>query len=367
MKVRAQKKGSIVFNRLRQTWNYLWVENGRRKSRKLGTLAELPTRAAAEKKAEITRRDVRLQAERAIPTVNKLIEAYRVERMPERFSTRYGYEAWIKNHILPHWGEMPITAVQPRETELWLRSLELAPKSRVHIRGVLHQLWEFAQWRGDVPAQRNPMELVTIKGATKRRKPHSLTEDEFRKFVAQLDGPVRMVALLCVSFGLRISECLALKFGDVDWLNSTIEIKRGIVRQRVGPVKTNESERQMAVDPQLLAQLKNWKQATEFGADTDWIFASPFKLGRLPISYPNVWLRFRAAAKAAQIPQFGTHSLRHTYRSFLDAVGTPIATQQRLMRHTDIRTTMNVYGDVVTNEMATAHSKVVQMVLPKAN
>ena len=50
---------------------------------------------------------------------------------------------------------------------------------------------------------------------------------------------------------------------------------------------------------------------------------------------------------------------RHTYRSWLDAVGTPIAVQQKLMRHANIRTTMNVYGDVVTGEMAQAHSKVV--------
>jgi len=62
-----------------------------------------------------------------------------------------------------------------------------------------------------------------------------------------------------------------------------------------------------------------------------------------------------------------THALRHTYRSWLDAVGTPIAVQQKLMRHADIRTTMNVYGDVVTDEMAQAHSKVVRLVLSKAN
>jgi integrase len=32
--------------------------------------------------------------------------------------------------------------------------------------------------------------------------------------------------------------------------------------------------------------------------------------------------------------------------------------QQKLMRHADIRTTMNLYGDVVTDEMAQANSKV---------
>jgi len=55
--------------------------------------------------------------------------------------------------------------------------------------------------------------------------------------------------------------------------------------------------------------------------------------------------------------------MRHTYRSWLDAVGTPVVVQQKLMRHADIRTTMNIYGDVVTDEMPQAHSKVVGLAL----
>jgi integrase len=38
---------------------------------------------------------------------------------------------------------------------------------------------------------------------------------------------------------------------------------------------------------------------------------------------------------------------------------------QKLMRHSDIRTTLNVYGDVVTDEMAQAHSKVVRLAIPR--
>jgi integrase len=56
---------------------------------------------------------------------------------------------------------------------------------------------------------------------------------------------------------------------------------------------------------------------------------------------------------------------RHSYRSWLDAVGTPMAVQQKLMRHASITTTMNIYGDVVTDEMAEAHSKVVHLALSK--
>ena len=50
----------------------------------------------------------------------------------------------------------------------------------------------------------------------------------------------------------------------------------------------------------------------------------------------------------------------------MDAAGTGIAVQQKLMRHSDIQATMNVYGDV-TDEMRQAHAKVVRMALPRAN
>ncbi|HYL11719.1 MAG TPA: hypothetical protein VEV41_01695 [Terriglobales bacterium] len=49
---------------------------------------------------------------------------------------------------------------------------------------------------------------------------------------------------------------------------------------------------------------------------------------------------------------------RHKYRSWLDAVGTPLAVQQKAMRHSDIRTTMNIYGDVVDGRIDQALEKV---------
>jgi len=42
--------------------------------------------------------------------------------------------------------------------------------------------------------------------------------------------------------------------------------------------------------------------------------------------------------------------------------GTPVGVQQKLMRHTDVRTTMR-YGDAFTSEMAEAHGKVVGLAL----
>jgi integrase len=158
-----------------------------------------------------------------------------------------------------------------------------------------------------------------------------------------------------------------LRWADVDWLNGSLTVERGIVMQVVGDVKTTESRRQISVDSILIAVLATWRQSTQFSAATDWIFASPTQLGRLPWSYPWVWRVFQNAATDAGVGKLGTHTMRHSYRSWLDAAGTSIAVQQRLMRHADIRTTMNTYGDVVTSEMAQANSKVAGMALTDRN
>ncbi|HEX4154039.1 MAG TPA: tyrosine-type recombinase/integrase [Acidobacteriaceae bacterium] len=101
--------------------------------------------------------------------------------------------------------------------------------------------------------------------------------------------------------------------------------------------------------------------STAFGEPEDWVFASPIRAGRLPYSYTGVCVELQRAATAAKIGRIGTHTFRHTYRSWLDAVGTSVAVQQKLMRHSDIRTTMNIYGDVVTDEMTTAGIRVAQL------
>jgi integrase len=361
-----QRQGSVVLDKRIKTWNFFFWENGKRRSKKIGSLSQYPTKASAWRAAKPLRDAVENKARipNTAPTVSILIEQYRAEKMPQRYSPRYGYDAWLNNHVLPRWGECSIADLQARPVELWLQSLALAPRSRIAIRGLLSILWDFAMWRGDVPTQRNPMELVTIKGATKRmRKPRSLTVEEFQRFARHLDEPFRTMALMCVCFGLRISECLALKWSDVDWLHGTLDVERGIVRQQVGDVKSAYSRKQMSVDPELLEVIKRWKQTTQFSQDTDWVFASPVQLGTLPWSYPWVWRVFQAAASDAGVGKLATHTMRHSYRAWLDAVGTSVAVQQKLMRHADIRTTMNIYGDVVTDEMSRANTKVVGLAL----
>jgi len=63
-------------------------------------------------------------------------------------------------------------------------------------------------------------------------------------------------------------------------------------------------------------------------------------------------------------PRKPLHSTRLSpyFRPYFSRIS---SVQQKLMRHSDIRTTMNIYGDVVTDEMGQAHSKVVGLALSR--
>ena len=71
---------------------------------------------------------------------------------------------------------------------------------------------------------------------------------------------------------------------------------------------------------------------------------------------------FQKAAAAAGIGKLATHTMRHTFQSWLDAVGTPVGVQQKLMRHVDVRSTMQ-YGDAFTEDMAAASGKIASLAL----
>ena len=363
MRVQRHAIGSVRFDRRRRTWNYLWYEAGKRRSKLIGTKQEYPTKAAAWKAVE--RLDVGQPQPQIGDTVRSVIARYETERMPSRHSTARVYRSFLNNHILPIWGDTPIRDVQPRPVELWLRQLPLSPKSKTHVRSLMHGLVEFAMWAGLLDISRNPISLVQNNGATRRtRKARSLTVEQFHALLKELHEPFATMALLCVCLGLRISEALALRWADLDWLGSRLSIRRGIVEQIVDDVKTEGSAKTFVLAGELLDRLKSWKQVSQFSGVEDWIFASPLKLGRLPYSYTGVWRELERAAGAAGIGHVGTHAFRHTYRSWLDAVGTPVAVQQKMMRHADIRTTFNIYGDVVTDEMTTASGKVAQLAFP---
>jgi integrase len=359
--------GSLCFDTRRGQWQYFWYNDaGKRRSKMIGTRVEFPTKASAWAAIEnANRKPMQTENQQCVVTIAELAERYEKEKIPTRHSTNRVYRSFIRTNILPRWGSTAASKVQPREVELWLRGIDRAPKTRGHIRNILHSVLKYGQWAGLLPLGTNPLSLVTVTGISKRqRKQPSLTVEQFQGLLAQMRRPFFTMAILATALGLRNSEARAIQWWDIDWLAGTLTIRRSIVEGHVDMPKTEASARVLHLSPALLAELQQWRQQTEFRGDVDWLFASPLKLGRLPYSYTGVWRDLQRAAGAAGLGRIGTHSFRHTCRAWLDSVGTQLTIQSKALGHTSPSQTEK-YGDVVDDRIKTALEKVSALAFSK--
>jgi integrase len=112
-----------------------------------------------------------------------------------------------------------------------------------------------------------------------------------------------------------------LRWQDVNWIGRPINVEHGIANQQFDSVKTEEPRKAMTLDSRLLKALSRWRQESELRDAEDWPFPSPAKLGRLSYSCTGYWRALQTTATAAGLGKLGTHTFRHAYRSWLDAVG----------------------------------------------
>jgi hypothetical protein len=102
------------------------------------------------------------------------------EELPARHSTASRYRCWLRNHIEPKWRNFPIQNIKPLLVEDWLKKLDLAPKSKAHLKTLMHVLFNAAMRWELIPYQHNSMSLVRVKDSSKRLKePKLLTAQEF--------------------------------------------------------------------------------------------------------------------------------------------------------------------------------------------
>ena len=358
------QNGTVQLDKRVNVWYFRWRADGKRKAVRIGTRAEYPTKTKALKASESLKLDINAQRPKTV-SYRAVIEKYMRDEMPIRFSTHAGYTSWINNHILPKWGDYEISDVKPLAVQQWLKGLDLAGKSKVNIRGVMQVVFEYAMKLEFMEAARNPMELVKLRGTRREFEPTILTVEQFHKLLDEVGRePFRTMLLTDMCLGLRCSELLGLKWSDVDWEKLSISVQRAIVAGRVDEVKTRYSKARVPLDPALADVLLSWKRKTEFSKPDDWIWASPFTAGEKPYFGWRVQQHIIAPAGIrAGLGRIGWHTLRHTYRSWLDDTGAPMSVQQELMRHASIQTTMNVYGGAMAEGKRAANSKVVRMAI----
>jgi integrase len=244
-----------------------------------------------------------------------------------------------------------------------MQGLNLARGSRAKIRNVFSVLFNHA-CRHEL-FDRNPIRFVR-QSAKRRRAPDVLTGAEIKVLVETLSLRERTLVLLAASTGLRQGEIFGLKWHDIDFEREELDIVRSIVCGVEGRCKTEASQKPVPMHPQLAEALIAWRQQCRFKTSDDWVFASRLHNGRKPY-WGAVILRhyIQPAAEGLGIEKrIGWHTFRHTFSTLLRSLGVEFKVMQELMRHSSLRSTLDVYTQAVGPAKRAAQAAVLSLLLP---
>ena len=173
---------------------------------------------------------------------------------------------------------------------------------------------------------RKDVSLAIPPRKTPRQLPEILGADELVRLFESVNNikhkTILMTAYAC---GLRVSEVINLKVGDIDSSRMMVRVEHG----------KGDKDRYSILSPRLLAELRSYWRVYR---PSLFLFENKITKARLTRSTPQ--LVFKAAIKKAKIDKKVTfHSLRHGFATNLLEAGVNIRTIQILMGHSSISTT----------------------------
>jgi integrase len=307
---------------------------------------------------------------------------------PKAHSTIIGYGRVLQNRALPRWGNRIALGIEPLEVEQWLKQLKseegLANPTLDRIRRVMSLVYRHGQRCGLIPRryESNPMRFVRCK-TTSGYEAMILTPGQAYAIVRNLRDPERTLTILAAGTGLRISECLGLQWQDVSFADAMIHVRRTWTCGQVGLPKTKASKGPVPLHPLLAEFMFCWNRSTPYPKPTDWVFPSLRSKGKRPrVANMLVEDHLRPAAAKAGIllshqdengrmveddpRRFGFHNLRHSLASFLIRARTDPKTVQTLLRHSDVKLTLQFYAHAVSQDRMAAAGEMLAAILSHA-
>jgi integrase/recombinase XerD len=173
-----------------------------------------------------------------------------------------------------------------------------------------------------------------------RNLPAVLSVEEVGRLIEAAPGPQHKAALgTAYGAGLRVSEVVALKVGDIDSTRMLIRVEQGKGRK----------DRNAMLSPQLLALLRQWwREGKRRGVmlPEGWLF--PGRNCLEPLSTRQLNRAVHEAAETAGIKKrVSPHTLRHSFATHLLEQDVDIRVIQVLLGHSKLDTTA-LYARVAT-------------------
>lgn len=303
------------------------------------------------------RRSAGLPAPDTRVTIANLAEEVReTKRRKLRGSSFAAFEFALDRVVLPEVGHLKPGRAGPDRIARLIRDLEdrgLAASSIRRYVTPLSAIFKLAVRRGIIPS--SPLSLLSDEerptGGGVRRH-YIWSPDEISKLIAAAEDLGRrtqaqhdyapLIRLLVLT-GMRISEALALRWGDVDLLEGVLHVRHSWSRDGLlTPPKTGAGVRDVPLAPGLVDVLVRLKP--ENSSNDAFVFAS--KAGIRPISYWNFRRRgFQKALEVAGLAGKGitVHDLRSAAISLYAARGLTMVEVAEVMGQSDPHVTWKHY------------------------
>jgi integrase len=353
-------------------WEFLWRESdshGLRHQRTLvvGSVRDLPTKREALARIQILRHNINRDSlpVSALPTFSDLVGHYCQTELVDggkTVKTQESYRVYISRWIAPKWRCEYIHSMKPVLIEEWLRSLPLADGSKAKIRNIMSAIFSYAI-RYEM-TDRNPLRAVR-QSAKRTRIPVVLEVSELHRLFDALALRERAMVVSDALTGIRRSELMGLKWGDLDFIGRKINIVRSVVDCSIGPCKTEASRKHVPMNEHIAEVLMGWRQESLYTKPEDWVWASPHKQGRDPFWPQTIMRRFvqPAAAAVGITKRIGWHTFRHTFSTLIKSLGVDAKVVQELMRHASFRTTMDGYTQALDEPKRQAQERLANLIM----
>jgi len=271
------------------------------------------------------------------------------------------YRTRVNLHILPMLGSRRLTALTTSDVDQWQEDLKakgLAVSTRSEIRSTLVIIIEWAQGRDLV--MRNVAALSSGPRGT-GKKVESLTKPQAKDVLSAVSGwRLEAAVVLMMTTGLRIGECLGLRWSDITDGTVTITgqlVTKPALHYQAFP-KTSQSFRRVDLPLRALNALEAHREQQDMEREAlglepaDYIFMTASQRLLDPSTLASE-LKARTAHLGVNVHP---HKLRHTAASLMIDAGVPIEIVSKVLGHRSIRTTLDIYGHLLDRGRGTAAS-----------